>query len=123
MLYVGPQTERVIYFVVAGNLSLLLGTIVGLMRRERQLLWFIAPFALSQLFVSLAGLMRGWFREGDVGLLVVVSFLAIQLVLIALLVYRTKKAWMGAVPLAFFSATYALMATFIGAMALADDWI
>ncbi|MEP0709053.1 MAG: hypothetical protein ABJL17_05925 [Parvibaculum sp.] len=114
-------TDLSAFLLCAGYLGLLLGTAVGLVRRERQLLLFFLPFCFSQLFAVFTGLMFGRFREGDFGNLILISFLALQAALIGFLLYRTRKAWMGAIPLAAFSATYAITAAIFGGMALAND--
>lgn len=122
-LHLSSLTDLAVFLYGAGYVGLFLGTAIGLVRRERQLLLFFLPFCFSQLFAAFAGLMFGRFREGELAGAIVISFLALQAVLIAFFLYRTRTAWMGAIPLSVFSAAYALFAAFIGGMALANDWI
>jgi len=113
----------------AGTLSLGVGLFLAKRERQPELLLFLAPFALSEVLVTVAGLMRGLVREGqgspalvqlvNAGLLV---FVAVQIVVCACLIYRLR-ARSAAIALAIFSLTYAIFAAFVAGMAFSDSWL
>jgi FtsH-binding integral membrane protein len=104
----------------AGALCLWIGAIAAIVYRERQLLWFLLCFALSQGLVFLAGLFRGSSSSAGPFLW---AFLACQTILAGYLVWRCRGARVAAVPLALFCVTYALFAGLIAAMALSNRWL
>jgi hypothetical protein len=106
----------------AGTVCLALGVGIGICKRQPQLLWFLAPVALSQGFVAVAGLFRGTLR-GSGATLVLVAFLGLQVVLVVFALFRSKNARLTAIPLALFCVTYTLFAGFIAGMAFSDDWL
>ena len=107
-----------------GALSLIVGTILGVIQRKRDLLWFLVLFALSEMLVVIAGVMRGQVRpmSGPLNVWLYV-FLGLQLVLSGYLIYRIKGARTSATALGVFSVTYAATATFVAAMSFTDSWL
>ena len=106
-----------------GLVSLAVGVILGAIGRRRELLWFLALFAASELLVVIAGAMRGQVRpEGplNAGLLL---FLGAQLVVSGYLIYRMKGARAPASALGVFSVTYAAAAVFVAGMSFTDNWL
>jgi hypothetical protein len=83
---------------------------------------FLIPFAFSQMFVAIAGALRGHLRGPSNGPPLLL-FIAVQVVLVAYLVYRLGGARKSAAALAAFSLTYALFAAFVAGMSLSDDWL
>ncbi len=105
-----------------GVVFLLIGVVQGFVTRERRLLLFIVPFLASELFVGIAGALRGAVAKSPAGI-VLLLFIAIQAIVAGTLVYRLRRAWAPASSLAIFSMSYALFACFVAGMAFADDWI
>ncbi|CAN5430882.1 hypothetical protein BH09PSE4_BH09PSE4_20650 [soil metagenome] len=109
-----------------GLFSLAVGVILGAIGRRRELLWFLALVAASELLVVIGGAMRGQVRpngpEGplDAGLLL---FLAAQFVVSGYLIYRIKGARAPASALGVFCVTYAAAAVFVAAMSFTDNWL
>jgi hypothetical protein len=99
-----------------------LGVIFGAISRNARLLLFLLPLLLSELYVAYAGLMRGTMK-GDEGGPLLFSFIGIQLVLSAYLIYRVKGARISAALLFVFNITYALFAAFIAGMSFTDNWL
>lgn len=107
-----------------GVLSLVVGTIMGVIQRRRALLWFLVLFALSEMLVVIAGLMRGQVRPMSASLNVwLYVFLGLQLALSGYLIYRIRGARTSATALSVFSVTYAATATFVAAMSFTDSWL
>jgi hypothetical protein len=108
-----------------GTASLLVGVVLGFMRRSRVLLWFVCPFLLSEGLVALSGLMRGELPySGTAELLtVMLLFAAAQLISCGFVIYRTQENRVAAVALSAFSMSYGAFAAFIAAMSFRDDWI
>lgn len=109
-----------------GLLALLGGGVLGFIKRRRDLFWFLALFAASELLVAIAGLMRGQVRPSgseialSTGMLL---FLAAQCVASGYLVYRIKGSRVAASAFGFFCITYAAAATFVAAMSFTDNWL
>lgn len=107
-----------------GSLSLVLGVIIGSIQRRRELLWFLALFAMSELLVVIAGMMRGLVNPMSGALNVwLYVFLGFQCALAGYLIYRIKGARASAAALGVFSFTYATAATFVAAMSFTDTWL
>ena len=113
----------------AGIVCLAVGAVIGVAKRQRQLLWFFASVALSQGYVAVAGLFRRMLK-GDAGNTVFLLwnalsllFLGLQLATIISIVYRSKDARAAAILLALFCVTYALFAGFIAGMSVSDTWL
>ena len=104
-------------------LSLLAGSIIGIVRRRRlQLLLLLVSVAVSETYVAIAGMLRGQVR-GGASVAPLCIFLGLQVCLLGLLIYRSKGARLAATALALFCLTYALFAAFVAGMAFADDWL
>jgi hypothetical protein len=74
-----------------GVISLVVGLTLGLSGREPRLLLFLIPFAFSQLFVAIAGALRGQLPGASSGLPLLL-FIVVQVVLVAYLIYRLEGA-------------------------------
>jgi hypothetical protein len=105
-----------------GLLALVVGVIAGVLRRRRELLWFLLLFAFSEALVAIAGGMRGQLR-GSLLNAAMWAFLAAQAAASAYLVYRIRGARLSAVSLGFFSLTYACAASLIASMSFSDVWL
>ena len=108
-----------------GGLSLAIGVVVGLAKRATSLWLFLLLPAASQLFVAIAGFLRGAFQHdpNNVAGWVVCTFLLLQLVGAAYIVWRSAGARWPAAAIALFTSSYALFAAFVAGMAFADDWL
>ncbi len=105
-----------------GTICLFIGITVGLIQRAWELKWFFLPAIASQLFVAVAGALRGeLFDESSQPALL--SFIVFQIILAGYLIYRVGEARLAAVALAIFSVTYALFAAFIAGMSFNDTWL
>jgi hypothetical protein len=107
-----------------GTLSLAIGVVLGILKRKSGLLVFLLLPAASQIFVVVAGFMRGAFRSdsNQLGLLIW-TFVLLQIAGAGYIVWRLKGARGSATALAFFTSSYALFAAFIATMAFSDDWL
>jgi hypothetical protein len=105
-----------------GSICFVIGVILGFIRREPQLLLFLIPFVLSELFVAIAGALRGQLKDVS-SHFPEILFIVVQIILVAYLIYHVSRARLAAVALAVFSVTFALFATLVAAMALSDTWI
>ena len=105
-----------------GIISLVVGLTLGLSGREPRLLLFLIPFAFSQLFVAIAGALRGCLAGASSGPPLLL-FILVQVVLVGYLIYRLAGARGAAVALAAFSLTYALFADFVASMSFSNDWL
>jgi hypothetical protein len=108
-----------------GLLALAVGLILGAIKRRRELLWFLFPFALSEGLVAIAGIFRGSVPYGaSTGLSIFfLVYLAAQLVAFGYLIYHIKGARTAATALSIFSLSYALFATFVAGMSFTDSWL
>jgi hypothetical protein len=118
-----PFREGILTAIPAlGVVCLAIGVVLGIARREAGLLMFAALPAASQILVSVAGFMRGSFRDSG-SHPILLTFLLLQLVAAGYLVWRMKGARWPAAALAVFSLSYALFAAFIAVMAFNNDWL
>ena len=104
------------------TLALSAGAVTGIIQRRRTLFLFLFPFVVSELFVAIAGWLRGQLR-GNASLLPFYVFTVVQVALTAYLLYRVRGARFATLALTVFSASYAFWALFAGGMAFADDWL
>ncbi|MCS6627497.1 hypothetical protein N0B44_31795 [Roseibacterium beibuensis] len=105
-----------------GTLALLIALGSAVIRRRREIVWFLVPVAASHVLVAVAGLMRGGLGQ-DTANPILLIFLAAQLILCGVLVWRLRRARFEAALLSVFAMTYAVFAAFIAAMALTDVWL
>lgn len=98
------------------------GVIWGLVIKAERLMWFLISPVVSQGFVAFAGFFRGQIMEPWSGM-VLWSFLALQAVLLFVFVNRARGARVPALFLTVFCLTYALFASFVSAMSMADSWL
>ena len=110
------------YCTSAGTLALFTGSVVGILRRRPLLFFFLFSPLISEGYVAIGGALRGQVR-GTASMIATFIFLGVQSSLILFLVYRSRGARLAAAALALFCTSYALFACFVGAMALADDWL
>ena len=105
-----------------GVAGLLAGLVIGVRRRQAVLLWLLISPLLSQGLVAVAGVFRG---QVQAPLLtgVLLSFLAIQLALLAFLNFRFRNMRASAAALSLFGLSYALFAYFVAAMSFSDTWL
>lgn len=119
-----PFSAGVLTLIPAiGLLSLTLGVIFGTIKRRRELLWFMLPFALSEGLVAIAGMMRGQVPGSAELTVVILGFMATQLVVSGYLIYRIKGARISATALSMFSLSYAAFSIFVAGMSFTDNWI
>jgi len=103
-----------------GVLCLALGLVLAIFHRSPRLWLFELPFLASEGFVVFAGWQRGQIPSAGWLLL---AFLGAQLALAVGLVAYAKRALMPAIAFALFSMSYALFASFVAGMSLADNWL
>lgn len=110
---------------VLGVLSLAIGVVAGIAKRERRLLIFLLPPAASQILLVVAGFNRGAFRHDPSHLAywIIWTFILFQIAGAAYLVWRLTGAKAPAAAMAVFTSSYAFFAAFVASMALADDWL
>jgi hypothetical protein len=112
-----------------GILSLAIGIVVGIAKRERGLLIFLLLPAASQILVVVAGFMRGAFQPEANQLdqlalwIILATFMLLQIVGAAYIVWRLEGTRGPAAAIAIFTSSYALFAAFVGAMAFSDSWL
>ena len=107
---------------LVGLLGLFLGTVLGVKRRQAKLLWFLLSPLLSQVYVALAGLLRGALAS-DPATLAFWIFMALQLALLSFLLFRFRDARLPGAALSLFGISYALFAAFFAAMSFTDTWL
>lgn len=107
----------------SGIAALVLGAIISFWgRRNLNLLWIMASIATSQAYVAIAGLFRGQMSAGSNDWpFFCMAFT--QLVILAVLLWRSRGNRIAAAFLSWFGITYALVAAFIGRMAFIDAWL
>jgi hypothetical protein len=108
--------------IIVSTLSLVAGTLLMLWHRRWVLLGFLAPIAICQLLVAIAGYMRGDLNYGMPAPLFF-AFCAVQLLIIVYLVYVAKGTRLAALLLAVFCVAYSLMAAFIATMSFSDTFL
>lgn len=122
-----PLSAGVLTIVPAlGVLALIVGVILGGIKRQRELLWFLTLFGASELLVVVAGFERGQVRANGTESFLntfFLSFLAAQLAVSGYLTYRFKEARASALALSLFCITYAAAAAFVAAMSFTDSWL
>lgn len=104
-----------------GIVALLAGIILGIKAGRPSLLLFGLLAFASHLFVAVAGFFRGAIHESN--MLIVCSFLLLQLAAAVYLVYRLKGVRLSATLLALFTLSYAWFAAFIASMSFNDTWL
>jgi hypothetical protein len=105
-----------------GTVYLVFGTIIGLFKRERRLLLYLIPFLLSHLLVAVSWSFWGQVSHG-VSSWPLYVFVGLQIILVGFIIFVTREAWQASLPLAFFSITYSLAASFIAGMVLTNVWL
>ena len=110
---------------VLGVLSLAVGVVAGIAKREKRLLIFLLLPAASQILLVVAGFARGAFKNnpGQGAPWIIWAFVLLQIAGAATIVWRLKGARAPAAALAIFTSTYGFFAAFVASMALADDWL
>ncbi|MEM8755835.1 MAG: hypothetical protein AAGF90_23000 [Pseudomonadota bacterium] len=106
----------------AGVVALGTGCFALFFNRSKRLWGFAALFALSVLFVAVAGLFRGDLKESGL-LSVLMVFIGAQFALSAVLVFRNHGARMPAVAFATFNVAYAAWTAFVAGMSFSDSWL
>jgi len=119
------STDLLTIVPVLGILSLAIGVVTGVAKREKRLLLFLLLPAASQIFLVVAGFARGTFRRdpNHVSLWIFWAFILLQLACAAYLAWRLKGARGPAAAMAVFTSSYAFFAAFVASMAFADDWL
>jgi hypothetical protein len=105
-----------------GMAALLVGLILATMRREWRLTAFLVPFLCSQVLLVIAALAHGRISEGAANP-ILYAFLALQLVLAAILIWRFGDSRLAASALAVFSICYALFAALTATSTMAHSWL
>jgi hypothetical protein len=105
-----------------GVISLVAGVICGVIKRDERLLPFLLSVSLSEVYVAVAGLLRG--RVQDFPATVAgYGFIAVQLATVLLIAIRTKNPKVASLLLGIFCFTYALAAAFLAAMSFTNSWL
>jgi len=118
----GPYEDIVLSSIpIIGTACLMLGIGIGAWKRKVTFLSFVAPFAASEVFLAVAGLLRGKIHN-DVEV-IVWSFLAITTLIIGFIVWKSKGDRLISIPLVIFSLCYAYFAAFVSGMAFTDVWL
>lgn len=119
-LSAGPLTA----IPAVGILSLAVGVVWGMLKRETRLVFFLLLPAASQILVVVAGFMRGAFESDSSHLAFWTwTFMLLQIACAGYIVWRLKGARGPATALAVFTSSYALFAVFVATMAFADVWL
>jgi hypothetical protein len=110
---------------VLGILSLAIGVVTGIAKREKRLLLFLLLPAASQILLVVAGFARGAFRHNrsQLSLWIIWTFILLQIAGAAYLAWRLKGARVPAAATGVFTSSYAFIAAFVASMALNDDWL
>ena len=103
-----------------GMIALIAGLLLILYQKAWRSSWLLTSIVLSEILVIVAGLLRGRFDNPGPWLAL---FVAIQLALLATLVFRLKSIRLTTVPLAYFAFTFALAAAGLADMSFTDSWI
>ena len=107
----------------SGGFALIVGALLSLFgERNLNLLWIVASVLVSQLYVAIAGFLRGQMPADSVSW-PFWCFISVQLAIIALLVWRSHGNRIAASVLGWFGITYAFFAAFVSEMALYDVWL
>jgi hypothetical protein len=105
-----------------GLVSLVVGVMTGLLKRRRELVWFVLPFVLSEILVGVAGALRGQLT-GNASTPLLLTFFGAQVAGSSYLIYRIKEARLSAVALGVFTVTYAAAAVLVAGMSFSDSWL
>jgi hypothetical protein len=106
-----------------GSLTLVGGAVMGIVQRRPSLISCIVSLLISECYVAVAGALRGQL-PGIAGLIPASIFAVVQAAfLIWLLMCKLRGVRLAASALAFFCASYAFFAWFVGGMAFANDWL
>jgi hypothetical protein len=108
-----------------GTLSLAIGVVAGIAKREMRLLIFLLLPAASQILLVVAGFQRGAFQHDAIqlGVWIIWTFMLLQIAGAAYVVWRLKGARGPAAAMAIFTSSYGLYAAFAASMAFHDDWL
>jgi hypothetical protein len=119
------STDLLTIVPVLGILSLAIGVVTGIAKREKRLLLFLLLPAASQFLLVVAGFARGAFRHNPshLSLWIIWTFIMLQIAGAAYLAWRLKGARVPAAAMGVFTSSYAFMAAFVASMALNDDWL
>jgi hypothetical protein len=117
-LAAGPLT----LIPATGTACLVVGIVLGAIKRKVSLFLFLIPAMLSELLVGVAGFFRGRMQGSPTDWLLG-AFLILQVLLCGYLVWRARGARAAAAPLAIFCVSYATFAAFVAAMAFNDTWL
>jgi len=104
----------------AGIVCLVIGVLIGAIRRQPKLFAFMTSVFASQALVAVAGFWRGQLNEPGI---VLNAFMLLQLLLVIYLIYRLEGARLAALFLGAFSMAYAFEAWFISTMSFRDIWL
>jgi len=106
----------------SGLFALAVGAVASIAHPHKRLWWFLASVGASELLVTIAGALRGNLR-GTSASPILMGFVALQLALFGLLIWRCRGSRLAAVALSAFCLTYSLEAGFVAGMAFNDDWL
>ena len=97
----------------------------GFVGHETSLWIFLLLPAASQILVVVAGFKRGAFQHdaNQLAPWIIGTFMLLQIVGAAYIVWRLKGARGPAAAIAIFTSSYALFAAFVAAMAFSDNWL
>ena len=119
------STDLLTIVPVLGILSLAIGVVTGIAKREKRLFLFLLLPAASQMLLIVAGFARGALRHNPnhLSLWMFWTFILFQIAGAAYLAWRLKGARVPAAALGVFTSSYGFMAAFVASMALNDDWL
>src|SRR5262245_57090277 len=103
-----------------GVACLVVGSALGIRARAPSLLYFALLALASEIYVAVAGLLRGVVDSGNGPIFW--AFLAAQALVAAYLIYRLEGVSVAAALLSVFTTTYAAFASFVAAMSFSDTW-
>jgi hypothetical protein len=107
-----------------GTVCLGIGVVLGFAAGGRSLLLFLIPAAITELFVAIAGVMRGLAPyDSHILSVVLCLFVGLQVILAVYLIFALKGARLAGTALALFSITYAIFGAFIAGMSFTNDWL
>jgi hypothetical protein len=105
------------------TLALVVGLVACFKTGSRPLAYFGALIGLTLAVVVVAGFLWEAVRDDRVAAVAVYSFLGLQIVLTIAFLWRLRRLWLAAVPLAIFNVVFALVGGLHAVMAMTGNWL
>ena len=99
----------------SGVVALAIGAILAAVHRETAVLWGFLSVGLAHLLPPIIRQMRD---VPDQAGGVLLAFLVIQLVLVAAMIFKSRKSYLSAISIGWFCLSYALFAAFMAGTSL-----